>query len=152
LIFFQLSPANETAGDFDEGFVNHSQALESNAQASVIVEPTQRSLNNPARLAQSAAMKRHPPSNFGLDSPSVEHPAVFVMIVTAVSLNNTGLAQRTAALAANGGNGLNQGHKLGDIVAVGPREQHGKRDALCLGDQVVLGAGACAISGVGSCF
>jgi hypothetical protein len=132
--------------------VNHGQPLESHSQAPVIVEPAQRSLDDPARLAQTAAMGCHPPSDFGLDPLSVEQPTVFVVIVTPVSLNNARLAQRSATLATNGHNGLDQGHKLGDIVAVGSCEQHGKRDTLCLSDQVMLGAGACAISGIGACF
>jgi|GEM_PF-4690112 len=56
---------------------------------------------------------------------------------------STGLAQRVAALAANGRDRLNPGHKLGDIIAVGARQEDGKRDTLCLGNQVMLGAGAC---------
>jgi hypothetical protein len=92
LIFFQLSPADEATGDFDEGFVNQSQSLESNSQASVVVEPAQRSFNDPACLAQATAMRRSPPGDFGLDSPGMKHSAVLVVIVTAVSLNNAWLA------------------------------------------------------------
>ena len=116
------------------------------------MEPANRALNDPARLTETAAMRRHPSGDFGLDPLSVEQAAVLVMIVTAVGLNNARLRQRAATLAANGRDRLNQGRQLGDIVAVGARQKHGKRDALCFGDQGVLGAGACAIGGMGSCF
>ena len=116
------------------------------------MEPAQRSLNDPTRLAETAAMGPHPPSDFGFDPLSMEQLTVFIVIVTAISLNKARLTQWAPPLAANGCNGLNQGYKLGDIVAVGTREQHGKRDTPCLGDQVMLGAGTRAIGGIGSCF
>jgi len=70
-------------------------------------------------------MGRHPPCDFGLDPLGVKQTAVLVMVVPAVSLNNAGLRQRAATLAPNGRDRLDQGQQLGDIVAVGPRQEHG---------------------------
>jgi len=45
-------PANEAAGEFDKGFVDEYQALESNPQASVIVEPADWLLRSSPRVPE----------------------------------------------------------------------------------------------------
>lgn len=62
----------------------------------------------------------------------------FVVIVASVTLNNTTLRKRPAALAGNGRDGVNQWVKLGNIVTVGTRENYREREAPRLGDEVVL--------------
>ena len=60
------------------------------------------------------------------------------MIVAPIALNDARLRKRSAALAGNGRDRVNQRVKLGDIVAVGAGENYRERDALRLGNEVVL--------------
>ena len=60
------------------------------------------------------------------------------MIVAPVAMSNAGLRERSAALAGNRRDGVNQWVKLGNIVTVGAREDYRERDALRFGDEMVL--------------
>ena len=60
------------------------------------------------------------------------------MIIAPVTLNDAGLRERPTALASNRRDGINQGVKLSDIVAVGAGENYRERDALRFGNEVVL--------------
>jgi len=53
-------------------------------------------------------------------------------------MSNAGLRERSAALAGNRRDGVNQWVKLGNIVTVGAREDYRERDALRFGDEMVL--------------
>ena len=132
--------------------MNDGQSLESNPQASVIVEPADGSLDHPAGFSQAAAMRRVAPGDLGFDALSVKGPAVLVVIVATVGLDDAGLGEWAPPLATNRWNGFDQGQKLGYVVAIGAGQDDRQRNALRFGDQVVLGAGACAIGGIGSCF
>jgi hypothetical protein len=60
------------------------------------------------------------------------------VIISPVTLNDAGLRERPTALSSDGRDGVNQGVKLGDIVAVGASEDYRERDALRFCDEVVL--------------
>ena len=64
--------------------------------------------------------------------------SIFVVVVAPVALNNARLRERSAALAGNGRDGVNQWVRLGSIVAVGAREDYRERDTLRFGDEMVL--------------
>ena len=72
--------------------------------------------------------------------------------IPSVCLNDRGLAQWSPPLTANRGNGIDQGLQLRHIVAIGAGQNHGERNALGSGDEVMLGAGTRAIGGVWACF
>lgn len=73
--------------------MDERQALESNTQASVIVEPADGSLDHPVGFAQAAAVRRVAPGDLGLDALGVKGPAVLVVIVAAVGLNDLRLGE-----------------------------------------------------------
>lgn len=56
--------------------------------------------------------------DLGCDADGMQGPAVLVVVVSAVGLNNARLRQRASALAANRGYRLNERKKLGNVVAV----------------------------------
>jgi hypothetical protein len=47
----QMSPAYDAAGDFHEGFVDGSEALEANTQSAKVVKPRNGPLHDPACFA-----------------------------------------------------------------------------------------------------
>ena len=66
--------------------------------------------------------------------------AVLVVVVGAVGEHPLRPLAGPAAAAADRRDRLDQRHELGDIVAVAAGQRHRQRDAVRLGDQVVLGA------------
>lgn len=85
-----MPPANEAAGDLDKGLVDDGQALESNAQSPEVVQPTDRSLDDPAGFAQAAPVQRIAPCNQSTDSLRMKRATIFVMVVATVGLNDSG--------------------------------------------------------------
>lgn len=128
------------------------QSLEADAQSPKVVQPTQSALDDPTGLSQTAAMRLAAARDLGGDARRVEWPAVLVVVVAAIGLHEPRFRQRSAALAADWRDRLDQREKFGDVVAVGAGEDYRERDALRFGNEVVLGTGASAIGGIRSCF
>lgn len=116
------------------------------------MEPADGPLDHPAGFSQPTAVRGITPGDLGLDALGVQGPTVLVVIVAAVGLDDAGLGERSPPLATNRWNGFDERQQLGHVVAIGTGQDDRQRNALCFGDQVVLGAGACAIGGIGSCF
>ena len=148
----QISPANDAAGDLENGFVDEGQTLKADAQSPNVVRPAQGALDDSAGLANAAAMRLAAAGDFGGDARRVKRPAILVVVVAAIGLHESRFRQRSAALAANRRDRLHQGEKSGDVVAVGAGEDHCERDVLPFGNEMVLGAWASAIGGIRSCF
>jgi len=132
--------------------VNDGEVLESDAQSSKVVQPAERALDDPARLAEAAAVRLTPSGDLGGDAYRVQRASVLVVVVAAISLHESRFRQRSAAPSADGRDCFNQGEELGDVVAVGAREDHRERNALRFSDEMVLRARASAIGGIRSCF
>lgn len=132
--------------------MDEGEALESDAQSAKVVQPSNAAFDDPARLAQSAAVGFSATGNLSMDTEGVERPAMFVMIVAAIALDDDRLAQQSPLLTSDRRNGLDQRQQLGDVVTVGTGQDDCERDALRFGDEVVLGAGTSAVGGIGSCF
>src|ERR1017187_4713118 len=67
-------------------------------------------------------------------------PAVLVMVITAVGVDPPRALAGPAAAAADRRGRADQGHELGDVVAVAAGQRDRQRDAVRAGDQMVLGA------------
>jgi len=132
--------------------VNVSQSLETYAQTPEVVQPADRALDYPAGHTESAAVRLATTCDLSRDALCVQHTTVLVVVVAAITLNERWLGKWTAALAANRRDRLDERDQLRNVVAVGTGQNHRERDALRFGDEVVFGAGASAIGGIGSCF
>jgi hypothetical protein len=66
--------------------------------------------------------------------------SVWLGVVAAVGEERVGSAAWAAALASHGRDCFDEREQLRDVGAVGAGEQAGKRDAVGVGDQVVLAA------------
>jgi hypothetical protein len=80
----------------------------------------------------------------------VSEAPVRLGVVGAVGKNCQRSSAWASALPAHGRDRLDERQELGDVVAVGAREQAGERDAVGVGDQVVLAAGSAAVDGARS--
>ena len=132
--------------------MNIGTTFEAHAQASESMQPCDRSLHDPAGGTQAAAVPGIASGDFGIDAQIVQLLPMRVRIVGAVSLYDIRPPTWMAWFARNRRNRLDQWHQLGDIVGVGAREYQGKRDALRVDREVVLGTRMRAIGGVRSCF
>lgn len=75
-----------------KAIVNDGQAFESNAQSPEVVQPTDRSFNDPAGFAQAAPMQRIAPCNQSTDSLRMKRATILVVVVPTVGLNDSGFA------------------------------------------------------------
>ena len=97
-------------------------------------------LNHPAVHAQPGAMLRATAGDHGSDALLPDLLTVFVVVIAAVSVDLTGPLARAAAAAAHRRDGPDQGHELGDVVAVPAGQRHRQRDPVRFADHVVLRA------------
>lgn len=118
--------------------MDDGEALEAHAQSLEVMQPSNRSLDNPTGFAKPAAMRFTATGNFGGDSGCVQRLAVFVVVVPAITLDDAGLGQWTAAFAADRRNRLDQRQQLGDVVAIGAGQYQRQRYALGLRQEVML--------------
>jgi hypothetical protein len=73
-----------------------------------------------------------------LDAARPEFAAVLVVVVAAVGDETLSALARAAGLAGDGADVVDQRQQLGDVVSVAARQADGQRDAVAVGDDVVL--------------
>src|SRR5258708_39535665 len=91
-------------------FVAHIQTAKS-------VKPGQRTLDDPTRAAQAAAVRRPALGELGVDPASMQRIAVRLRIVSSVALNQPWLPHGTTRTTAERRNRVDQRQQLGDVVA-----------------------------------
>ncbi len=79
-------------------------------------------------------------------TPRPQLTAVLVVVVAAVGDEAVGSLAGPADLAADGGDAVDEGQQLGDVVAVAGGQRDGQRDAVAVDQQAVLGAQAGAVN------
>lgn len=117
-----------------------------------LMKPRQTSFNNPASFAQSAAV-------FGVAfcqqrnySQFPQHFSQQFTMVGTITLKSIRSLLRTAGLTTNRWNGIYQRQCLCNIMPIGSSEYMSQRDAVCIGNQVMLGTRFTPICGVGPGF
>ena len=126
-------------------FVAHVETAKS-------VKPGQRALNDPARAAQPAPVRRPALGELAVDPASMQRIAMRLRIVAAVTLDQAGFAPRATGASAQRRNGVDQRQQLGNVVPVGAGEQRRQRDPARLGENMVLRPRLTAIGWVRSSF
>ena len=121
-------------------------------QASKRVKPRERAFHWPTRLTQAAAVRRADFGELWNDTPLAQALTVFLRTVASVTLDDFGLAQRTPGLATNRRNRLDQRVELRNVVAIGRSQDDRERDALRVGDEVVLTAELAPVGRVWTSF
>lgn len=132
---------DQAASETEEGFVDVSPSFPADAEAFEAVEPSEGALDHPPVDAQTAAVGGAASGDDGEDPAGPDLGAVDVVVVAAVGEYRIGLAARPSRPASDWWDGVEQGHELGDIVAVAAGENDRERGAVTVGDQVMLGAG-----------
>lgn len=132
--------------------MNAGQSLVTHSQAAELMQPSDRALDNPASLTQTAAMRGTTLGQLGTDAVGMQPITVGLGVVAAITLNALGLVLRPARLTGERWNRLHQGFQLSDVVPVGLSEDDAQRNALRLDQEVVLATRLTAIGWVRSSF
>ncbi len=111
-----------------------------------------RAFDHPTILAKSAAVFGPALRDHWLDTAIAQGSPMPLAVVTAIGVDDARPLNRVAAQAANRWNRVDQRQQLHNIVDVRASQDRGERCAVGVGDDVVLGAGSRAISGVRASF
>jgi hypothetical protein len=104
------------------------------------MKPGNRALDNPARLAQLAAMRRTGFGGQGRNATLAQALPMWLGTVAPVALNNAWLVQWTSLFAAKARDRCDQRVELSDVMAMRTSQDDCERDALRVDDEVVLAA------------
>ena len=132
--------------------MNRRSSFVANAQSAELMKPGDAALDDPARLAQAAAMGRAAFGEFGADATLLQGISMRLRVVTAITLHAFRLLQRSAGLTRQMRDRLDQRQQLRDVVAVGFGQHRAQRNALRVNAEVVLAARLAAIGWVRSSF
>ena len=148
----QPAPADDAAGEAEEGFVDVVADLPADPQPTEPVQQRETLLDDPAVHAQARAMLFAAPGDNRGDPGFPDLLAVLVVVIATVGVDPIRVLAGPATAAAHRRDGLDEGHELGDVVAVPAGQRHRQRDAVRFGDQVVLRARPGTIDRARPCF
>ena len=126
-------------------FIPHVEATE-------LMEPGQRALDDPARPAEATAMLGPAFRQLRFNAAAVEGVAMRLRIIAAVALHQVRLAPRPARSTAQWRNAVDEGQQLGDVVTVGGGQPRRKRNPVAVSENVMFRPRLTAIGWVRSSF
>jgi len=133
-------------------FVYVGASFESDSQSSMLMQPRQRSFDDPAMSAQAAAIFS---ASFGQDGVDTFFSKCFSMgfrVVGSVALDGVGFATGSTGLSPNRRDRFEQRKQLGDVVGVRARQNRGQRNAVSLSNHMMFAARFALIRGVRAGF
>lgn len=145
-------PADESAAEFQERFVNVGPAVEANTKTTEVVEPGVSPFNYPPEFSQTAAMLGTAPRDHRLDASLAQALTMGIGIVATIGIDDLGLLKRSAVHAADRRNCVDQRQQLGDIIAIRTCQNGADRNAIGVYEDVVLGTWSRAIRWVRTRF
>ena len=121
-------------------------------EAAKAMEPGVCPFDYPPEDAETAAMRRASSRQDGDDALGTEAIAVRLRVVPTIALDHARFAPRATASPAHGRERGDERGELRDVIDVGGRYLRDERDAVRVGDEVVLGTRLAAIGWVRSSF
>ncbi len=97
-------------------------AFVADAQAPVLVQPSDRAFHDPTLLAEAGAVRALRPGDLRLDAPPAQLAAPVARVVSAVAVQLARPTARTAAAAAQRRDRVDEREQLRDVVAVAAGE------------------------------
>lgn len=148
----QAAPADDGAAEGEESLVEVVADLPADPQAAEPVQEREGGFDDPAVDAQAGAVLGPAAGDDRADAQAAQVAAVGVVVVAAVGVQRIGAPAGTPALALDRRNSVDQGHELGDVVAVPAGQRGGERDTVRFHDHVVLAARPAPVPGDGPVF
>lgn len=127
-------------------------ALVAGREPSETVEPGEGALHDPPRAAEPTAMRGPAFRQAAGDATAFEGVAMRLGIVRAIALDQVRFPGGRSRPTAQGRDGVHQREQLGDVGAIGPRQNRGERNTLRFREEVVLAPRLTAIGWVRSSF
>jgi hypothetical protein len=121
-------------------------------ESTKLVQPGQRSFDDPARAAQPAAVRAAALRQLAGNAASLKGVAMRLRIVPPVPLHEGRLPQRAPRATAHRGNPVDQRQQLGYVVSVRGREARDDRNPVRVGKNMMFRPGLTAIGRVRSSF
>ena len=109
------------------------------------MQPGEGALDDPAVAAEAGAVLGLAASDHRLDATLSDQPPVLVMVVAAVGDQAVGPSAGPTNGTADGGDAVQEGDQLGDVVAVAACDREGERDSGRIDEEVVFGAGTASV-------
>lgn len=128
--------------------MNVRTSLETNTEATEVMQPSMRAFDDPAIFAKATAMFGTALGDHRLDTAIAQRLPMSLGIVTTIGIDHTRSVQWVAAQSANRRNRVDQRQQLRDVIDVRAGQDRGERRAVGVGDDVVLGTGSRAIGRV----
>lgn len=151
MILYEV-PTDQRARDRKESFVNEIQSFVAHFQSPELMQPCDRSLDNPARLTEAAAVGGASLGQHRADTLVPKSATMGGRVVSAVSLHTVRTSAGAPASTTQGRYSLDQGQQLRYIMGIGRREYRCERDAPSIRDEVMLAAGFAPVGRVWTCF
>jgi hypothetical protein len=104
--------------DREEGLVDVVASVVADSEAAVLVEPGDRSFDDPAVAAESGAVRALGPRDPRLDVAAAELAAALAGVVGAVAIEPVWATTRPAAVSAHRRDRVHEWDHLRDVVAV----------------------------------
>jgi hypothetical protein len=115
-----------------------STAFVTNTEAAELMQPRMGPLDDPAEDAQSASVVGAALGDDRFDSTLSQRLGMRRGMVSPVTLDTLWALAGSSALTRNGGDGVHQGKQLRHIVAIRASDRRGQRNAIGIGEEVML--------------
>lgn len=147
-----MIPTDFDTTDYQESLVDIIASLVSNTKASVLMQPRQAAFHHPAVNPKPAAIFSAALSEQGNDSLTAKLSSVRFTVISPIAKNRIRTLKRSAHLACNCRNALNQRQQLRYIMAVSASQSDRKGNTVGVRYHMMFRAFLAAIRGVGACF
>ena len=107
-------------------------------QPAHLMQPGMRVLDEPSIDAQTAAMAGLSPGEERPDAPSPQPSSMRLGVISPITLQGLGATPGSTAPTAHRRDALDQGLELGDVVLVGRRHLGRQRNALRVGQHMMI--------------
>ena len=141
----QFAVTDENATQHHESLVDIVATLVAHTETAKLVEPGQTAFNYVADLSQAAAVSRAALRYERVDIPRQQGQSPGSAVIGPICKQRPRPATGTPRLARHRRHLVNQGDQLCNVVSVRSGERARQRDALSVGEQVMLAAGFAAV-------
>jgi len=147
-----MVPADFDTADSHKRLMNIVAFLITNAKTPILVQPRYGAFYHPAIDAQSASVFSPSFSKERDNSSAAKLSAMWLRVIAPITKKAIGMLKRSANLACDWRDTVNQRQKLCDVVTVCTSQYHRKRDAIGIRYQMVLRTFFTPIRGIWACF
>jgi hypothetical protein len=147
-----MVPADFDTADCQERLMNIVTFLITNTKTPILMQPGKTAFYHPAIDAQSASIFVPSFSHQGDNSSAAKLSAMRLRIISPITKNAIGMLKRSADLACDCRNTVNQRQKLCDVVTVCTGQYRRKRDTIGVCYQMVFRPFLAAIRRIWACF